>query len=215
METIMRFNSYSTDVELLTQDDKGLIQEKLIDINECAKELMLVSSIGFDFNALTIDNFNENILYFNRKDNKDYYIIRLPERRIKCTYKNQGYSLIHPNAIFKIKINPTTKQYENIQAFCYKEYKGKSTELYLYPFPNMLSSNRICTGTISTEANDPVQAILNVIEGNYTHDKTSSLKIKDTKQFFKKMQKTFDYRILEKTGMILEDLLKEKIVRSW
>lgn len=211
MQMIMRFNEFSNDVELLTQDgDDGLIQEKLISVQECAKELLSFSKDAFDFDTLTIDNFSENILYFKRVGSYDYYIIRMPERRIKCTYRNKGYSLMHPNTIFKIKINTTTKQYRTIEAYCYKNYKGKQTALYRYPFPNMLSSNKICTGTISTEASEPVEAILNVIEGNYTHDTTSNAEIKQTNKFFEKNKNKFNYAILEKSGLLLESLLNIK-----
>lgn len=207
MEMIMRFNDSSDDVEIITKNESGNILGKLVNIKECANELVKVCSIDFD--NLEINNLDGNLLYFNRKSKTENYIIRFPERKIKCTYDSKGYSIIHPNTIFKLEVDSASKRYQNIQAYCYKEYKGIKTELYLYPFPNMLGSNSICTGTISRDATDPMIAILNVIEGNYTHSTTACKKYKKTLDFFKAIKKEFPYDVLEKNGMSLGALIKK------
>ncbi len=208
MEMVMKFNSSSDDVEVVSSNKNGKIVGKLIGIKDVVRELVKVCHV--DYEDLIIDNFDENILYFSRAGYSEIYIIKLPERKIKCTFKNKGYSIIHPNSIFMLDINPTTKTYRSMKAYCYKEYKGKNTELYRYPFPNMLGSNAICTGTISNDATDPMKAIMNVIEGNYTHESTSTGKIKKTVNFFQAIKNEFKYDILEKTGMSLNELLKNK-----
>lgn len=202
----MRFSDTSEDVEILSQMDNGAIQEKLINVRDCAREFIKITSIDYDL--LEIDNFDLNVLFYSRGTANEKYVIRLPERRIKCTYERKGYSVIHPESIFILDINIANKIYNSIKVFCIKEYKGKKTELYRYPFPNMLGANAICTGTISRDASDPMLAILNVIECNYTHAHTSNSKIKKTVDFFKAIKKSFPYEILENSGMTLESAIK-------
>lgn len=207
MEMIMRFSDSSEDVEVLSQLDNGAIEEKIINVKDCAKELLRCSSVEYDL--MEINNLDGHVLHYSRTSESERYVIKLPERKIKCTYNGKGYSLVHPTSIFSIDINIKEKLYTRINAFCIKEYKGAKTKLYRYPFPNMLGSNSICTGTISREAADPVEAIMNVIEGNYTHDRTSC-KIKGTKEFFQVIKKEFPYDILEDTGITLESFIKTK-----
>jgi len=207
MEMVMRFSDSSEDVEVLSQLDNGAIEEKIINVKDCAKELLRCSSVEYDL--MEINNLDGHVLHYSRTSEIERYVIKLSERKIKCTYKGKGYSLVHPTSIFSIDINIKEKVYTRINAFCIKEYKGAKTKLYRYPFPNMLGSNSICTGTISREAADPVEAIMNVIEGNYTHDSTSC-KIKETKEFFQAIKKEFPYDILEDTGITLESFIKTK-----
>lgn len=204
MEMVMRFSDSSEDVEVLSQLDNGAIEEKLINVKDCAKELLRCSSIEYDL--MEINNLDGHVLHYSRRSETERYVIKMPERRIKCTYKGKGYSLVHPTSIFSIDINIKEKVYTRMNAFCIKKYEGGKTILYRYPFPNMLGSNSICTGTISREAADPVEAIMNVIEGNYTHDRTSC-KITSTKEFFQAIKKAFPYDILENTGMTLESFI--------
>lgn len=207
MEMVMRFSDSSEDVEVLSQLDNGAIEEKIINVKDCAKELLRCSSVEYDL--MEINNLDGHVLHYSRTSESERYVIKLPERKIKCTYKGKGYSLVHPTSIFSIDINIKEKVYTRINAFCIKKYEGAKTKLYRYPFPNMLGSNSICTGTISREAADPVEAIMNVIEGNYTHDMTSC-KIKGTKEFFQTIKKEFPYDILEDTGITLESFIKTK-----
>lgn len=206
MEMVLKFTSESDDVEVVSKNRKGNIIGKFINAKDCIRELIKICDV--DYTDLVIDNVNQNVLYFERANNCEYYVINLPERKIKCTYKNKAYTLVHPNTIFVLNIESKRKIYTKMQAFCYKEYKGKDTALFRYPFPNMLGSDSICTGTISNDATDPIEAILNVIEGNYTHNFTSNNKIKDTANFFKAMKKEFQYDILEPNGITLETIIK-------
>ena len=48
MEMIMRFNDSSDDVEIITKNESGNILGKLVNIKECANELVKVCSIDFD-----------------------------------------------------------------------------------------------------------------------------------------------------------------------
>ncbi len=208
MEAILRFNSKSNEVEMAIQDNNDNITEKIVNINDVIKELQQVVVIKQP--PIRIDNFDNGLISFIKSQEKEHYIYRFDERKIKCTFDGKGYSINHPNAIFVIDVEKN--RFTKINSYCFKEWKGKNTKLFKYPFPNKLNGNTMCTGTVSREFKTPLETIMNVVEANYTHAHSEFVvkEFKDTKVLFKYLSKNpFPYDVLNSLGYSLGKILEE------
>lgn len=137
-------------------------------------------------------------------------IIKQDEHKRIVTYKNKSYKISFPNAIYfvyhdDIKIN-------GIDAYCYIDFKGAKTKLYKYPFPNMLTGNRICLGSAPKELTDRnyIEALENIIFTQYTHANVDNIKsFKDTDLYFTYLEKNeFPYDLLIPIKNTLQGVIK-------
>ncbi len=182
---ILKVCDATQDVEVLYQEENRQVIEKTVNIQQAIKELNAM--LGYEY-QYELDFTDGKYLYVKETENNAYYVYLMEEQKIKCTYEDKGYSLSHPNSIFIVKVNKLTKQFTRIQAYCFKEFEGRNTKLFDYPFPNMLSNNKICTGTVRNAFVDVKQTIMDVLEANYTHDETHFLN-----HAFKKTKVAFEY----------------------
>lgn len=166
---VLKVCDASQDVEVLYQEENRPIIEKIVNIQEAIKELNAM--LGYE-HQYELDFTDGKYLYVKETEKEAYYVYLMEEQKIKCTYQDKGYSLSHPNSIFIVKVNKFTKRFKSISAYCYKVFEGRNTKLFDYPFPNMLSDNRICTGTVRNAFVDAKQTIMDVLEANYTHEET-------------------------------------------
>lgn len=136
-------------------------------------------------------------------------VINQPEHKRIVTYMSKAYNINFPNAIYimSYKLNKISA----IEAYCYREFNGKDTEMFKYAMPNMLTGSRICTGTAPKDiANDDyVQALEKVIFTQYTHAHTDNIKsFKDTKTYFEYLSKNaFPYDLLIGINKKLKDIV--------
>ncbi len=180
---VLKVCDASQDVEVLYQEENRPVIEKVVNIQQAIKELNAM--LGYE-QQYELDFTDGKYLYVKETERKAYYVYLMEEQKIKCTYDDKGYSLSHPNSIFIIIVNKLTKNFTSISAYCFKEFEGRNTILFEYPFPNMLAGNRVCTGTVRNAFVDAKQTIMDVLEANYTHSETHFLNhsFKNTKVAF-------------------------------
>lgn len=142
--------------------------------------------------------------------NNHCIVMKQPEHKRIVTYNKKAYSINFPNSIYIIC--HSSHKITQIEAFCYKEYRGLETELMQYAMPNMLYGNTICMGSAPRDI-DPLkyaEALERIIFTQYTHSQFSGVKsFKDTKTYFEYLEKNeYPYHLLMPLNMILSDILK-------
>lgn len=214
-QIIIRILDTSEEIEIYHEEDSKAIFEKIInreDLIVALSNALLPNKKIHKVEVDLIDEYDENTFYIELAESNKLIYYKFEERKIKCQYQGKGYSIIHPNTIFIIKVNDG--RVYSIKAFCYKQFTGKSTELFKYPFANMLGQNSMCLGTIDNSYTTPLKAILTAIEANYTHDLTgfNDKELKDTKTMFEYLSKNqFPYNLLQTNYRTLAELLDKKI----
>lgn len=215
-QTIIRIIQGSNDAEVMVVDDDK-IYEKIISVNKIAnsfRELVVDTSKPKNINIL--DLHKQNIIHLIEFQNSTEYYVYFPERKIKCTYQNVGYSFVHPNSLFIIKVRDD--KITTIDAYALKTFDNEnptSTQLFKYPMPNQLSGASMCLGTVDHTFTNCNDVILRVIEANYTHGSASynfkmgkSLHKEEVYEEFQR-RKNFDYSGLIPIGLTIEDLIKK------
>ncbi len=207
-QAILRFVNTSDDVECYVSNE-GLEYEKIISkdtlIEALTKELLNkpVEETKIDM----LGEYDRNCLYIAYSEHHKKIIYNFTERKIKCQFDKKGYNINHPNSI--MVINEDDGSVSSIEAYCYKEFKGKSTKLYKYPFANMLGANSMCLGTTDKNYTTPLKAILTAVEANYTHHYTgfTDKKFHSTKNLFEYLKKhKFPYGKLMPLNKEIKDL---------
>ena len=210
----MRILDSSEDVEIYQEEDSKIVFEKILskdDLTEALQNAILPSkqkSTKIDL----IDEYDCNTLYIEESRNQKTIYYNFKEQMIKCQYEEKGYNIHHPNSIFIVYVDEN--QLRTIKAFCYKNYKGKDTQLFKYPFANMLGQDSMCLGTIDHTYTNPLTTILNAIEANYTHSYTSFdyEGLEKTKDMFEYLSNNpFPYHHLKKSKCCLGDIIDKKV----
>ncbi len=180
---ILKVCDTSLHAEVLYQEENKPIIEKIVNIQQAIKELNFM--LGYE-QQYELDFMDTRYLYVKETENTGYYVYLMDEQKIKCTFEGKGYSLSHPNSIFIIRVDKNSKRFTSISVYCFKKFEGRNTELFTYPFPNMLVGNKICTGTVKNVFVDAKQVIMDVLESNYTHSDTNFIHhpLKSTKKAF-------------------------------
>lgn len=140
---------------------------------------------------------------------KDVIVINQEEHKSYVTYNKKAYKVNFPNSIYIMSLQGKNR-INNIEAYSYKEYKGKDTELFKYPMPNMLTGASICIGTAprEVEGNDFVRALERIIFTQYTHARVDDIKsFQSTEKYFTYIQdNAFPYDLLIPSGKKLFEL---------
>lgn len=130
--------------------------------------------------------------------NKNRVMIKQSERKRIVTYEDKAFHIHFPNSVYIMYFDE--KKISNIEAYTYLAWNEESTQLYAYPFPNMLSGNRVCIGSAPREIQDQnyVHALENVIFTRYSHRTVDNIKsFKDTIKYFEYLEKNdFPYELL-------------------
>lgn len=209
-QIIIRITEGVYDAEVLLIND-DLTIEKVIPTKQVYE---LFKTVGHEYkDNKRIDIFElhkQNILSIKELGAITKYYVLFLERNIKCTYRGTGYSITHPNSIFVLYVSDN--KVRNAEVFAIKEFKGIDTELFLYPLPNQLSGHSMCLGTVEKEFINCENAILNIIESNYTHE-NGSFKLEKKKtgdELFKWLSslEAFPYHTLIPVGKKLENILE-------
>lgn len=140
---------------------------------------------------------------------KEIIVINQEEHERYVTYDSKAYKVHFPNSIYIMSIQGKNR-IKNIEAYSYKEYKGKNTELFKYPMPNMLTGASICIGTAprEVEGNDFIRALERIIFTQYTHARVDDIKsFQSTEKYFTYIQdNAFPYDLLIPSGKKLFEL---------
>lgn len=160
-------------VEILYSDGK-YDYSKFISIEEYFS--LLKKSVEFNVkDFFSLDLFDNGIIYYFKIGKSVIYYYDFKECDLYPTMHGKRFKLHHPNTIFKIVISG--EYVDSIQAYKYKVFQGRKTELFKYCLPNMLGENKLCLGTIDHHFNNDVkELLLRFLEGNYTH---GELKVND------------------------------------
>lgn len=206
-QLISRIIANKNTVELLTSEgSKEYFKE--IDINEYFN---IIKSHCTSFKN-GLNRKKDVILFSNDLIGAGQYckVIKQQEHKRIVTYKNKSYKISFPNAIYFLYHDE--KKVNNIDAYCYIDFKGEKTKLYKYPFPNMLSGNHICMGSAPKEIEyyNYIKALENIIFTQYTHTHVDNIKsFKDTVTYFEYLEKNeFPYELLISLNKNLTGVLK-------
>lgn len=196
---------------LLVKDN--LPMEKVIPTAEIYK---LFKSVGHEYKdnkGINIfDLYKQNIICIKELGESTKYYVLFPQRKIKCTFKGTGYSILHPNSIFALYVD--AEKVTKAEAYAIKEFRDKDTELFMYPLPNQLSGHSMCLGTVERSFINCEKSILNIVEANYTHE-NGRFKFEDDKKAGKKLfewlstLESFPNDLLISAAKKLEDILEE------
>lgn len=142
--------------------------------------------------------------------NENCIVTKQPEHKRIVIYKGKAYEINFPNSIYMICHEKSKIQ--EIEAYCYIEYKGADTMLYKYAMPNMLRGNRICMGSAPKNI-DPrkyQEALERVIFTQYTHDWVGDVKsFKSTKDYFEYLENNrFPYDLLVPLNYTLKQTIR-------
>lgn len=207
-QLIMRINDLNSDAEVLEYDN--------------ARKREYFSAIQIEDLIEKLETFAENRNKRNRKKDIVLYsdqiigigdncvaIMQKEHKRI-VTYEGKAYDISFPNSMYIMTYK--SDNVDNIYAYCFKEFKGKDTELYKYAMPNMLTENRICMGTAprKIEKKDYVKALEKIIFTQYTHAHTDNVKsFKETKKYFEYLSENeFPYDLLISAKVTLNKVIK-------
>lgn len=211
-QLIIRVIEGILDAEILLVKD-NLTIEKEIPVTDIYK---LFKNLGHEYkdnkSINVFELYKQNIICIKELGELTKYYVLFSQRKIKCTYKGKGYSIIHPNSIFVLYVD--AEKVTKAEAYAIKEFQDKGTELFMYPLPNQLSGHFMCLGTVEREFINCEKSILNIVEANYTHE-NGRFKFEDDKKAGKKLFKwlasleTFPNDLLISAAKKLEDILEE------
>lgn len=208
-EMIIRISETKNDVDVLTVNSKkqeifsSLSKEKFMDI--LTSEFVINDESNLHKSMTFCD---DRIIAFNGNE----ILIKQDDHKRVVLYNNKAYKISFPNSLYLLCHSGDKIVY--ICAYCFKEYKGLQTDLYRYPMPNMLHSNRICMGSADTriQNKDFFQALENVIYAEYTHNTFSDLKsFKNTEEYFNYLtENEFPYNYLIPLNINLANIIYGK-----
>lgn len=206
-QLISRIIANKNTVELLTsEENKEFFKE--IELKEYLETIKCFCS-SFE----TYNNKKSDVILFNNNFigvGQFCKIIKQDEHKRIVTYKNKSYKISFPKSIYFLYHDE--KKVNGIDAYCYLIYDGPKTRLYKYPFPNMLTGNRICMGSAPKElnGNNYLEALENIIFTQYTHAHVENIKsFKDTITYFKYLENNeFPYDLLIPLKNTLQGVIK-------
>lgn len=210
-QIIVRMAQHSDEAEIYIEEKDGLVLEKVVS-NE--NVLSVLKELGFKPKAKSVNvdimqMYSKNIIYYKDYGLFQVYYVNFTERRVKCTHHDKGYNTNHPNTIFKLTVKDD--KVTTVFAWAYKEFNGLNTELYCYPSANMLGVTSLCLGTVNKTFDDPITAIMNGLEANYTADRVSNINFKSTTEYFTYIsENSFPYQKLKHFGKILDDVVSKE-----
>lgn len=206
-DLIVRIHSDSYDVEVAKRDAQGNMQFKTISLDQFEK---IIRKYTENNDPKNIKLCTEEIIGYG--DN--CVLIKQEERKRVIMYTNhqetKAYNISFPNALYIVHY--IDDSIRNIEMYSYKKYKGKNTELYEYPMPNELTSNKLCIGSAPRTIinGDIVKALETIIFTPYSHRTFSSVKgFSDSEKWFEYLSKNkFPYKLLKSLNRKLESVLK-------
>lgn len=201
---IIRIDSKSNDAEILNTDDKREIFKSISLSELCCILKKFVNSSKTKFEKPVV--INENIIAYS----DDCVVIKQQEHERIILYDKKSYKIKFPHSIYFIYF--IEDRIQDIKAYSYKKFNGIETDLYKYPFPNMLSGNRICIGSADKTIKNKnyIKALENVIYATYTHDRMNNeiSGFTSTKIYFDYLvKKDFPYKQLISLNLKLKDLV--------
>ena len=113
-----------------------------------------------------------------------------PKHRRYVTFENKSYHIEFPDCLYVIYHDALS--ISSIEAYACKKWEGLRTDLFEYPFPNMLSQNKICIGSADKHIQDGniVAALENIIFTQYSHSSFNGIKgFKNTRDWFEYLEK--------------------------
>ena len=168
-EMIARFNSTKEDVDLLIGNDDEQIW-KSIAVEKFYK--LLGQYLPKDAKNKKPRMIDSQII----ATGPNCTVIRQPDHKRIVTYGHKAYRINFPNAVYFVSHSET--KISNIDVYTYIKWNGVNTTLYRMPMPNMTSSERMCIGTADRKIRkgNIIQALENVLDAEYTHDRVDNLK---------------------------------------
>lgn len=211
-QVITRYIEGSTDAEVLLVKDNSNI-EKIMPIKELYK---VFNQLSYEYKEDQVsinifELFKQGVFYYKQSEDRTTYYCHFDERKIKCTFREVGYNIRHPQSIFIISVKED--YVASVKAYVIKEWKGIDSELFLYPMPNQLSGSSMCLGTVDKTFNNCNESILNVIEANYTHENgrfNNKLKVQGAKLFeYLQSCDVFPYEAVIEVGKTIGNIIDE------
>lgn len=141
---------------------------KLIELLQSIRQQNLKDSVVSEIDF--IENF-KNVIHMFEKTNSKIYISVYHERIIRTFYNGRLYKVIHPNTIAVTTVSQD--RISEISLFPFNCYRGFETRVFMNPYPNTYSSNKVCIGSLDREFKGNLEAaITGIVEGTYTHSNT-------------------------------------------
>lgn len=204
---IIRVTEGDTDAELLQV--------------EAGREIFKRISLRGLLNVLaTVDNQETSIDIELLKDNDiiayapPFYLFYQEDMERYVTYAGRGYKIKFPKCVYLLKVSKRNDRVSYIEAYAIKEYMGEKTELFTYPYPNMLTQNRICIGSAITDIKDNCyhDALETILTTEYSHATFDGINgFKNTIDWFEYLEKNdFPYDLMKPLNRQLSSILHKK-----
>lgn len=207
---IFRVDDNVSDVEILEYDKVSNKEYfSVIEIRDLIERLdtyadRMISSDGIIKNNIIL--MDDQIIGVG----KNCVVIKQDEHKRIVTLQGTAYKISFPNSLYIVSFKDDLVT--SIHAYCYKDYSGKTTRLYQYAMPNMLTSNRICMGSApkKIESKDYVKTLEKIIFTQYTHMNVDNIKsFKRTDEYFRYLSKhEFPYDLLIDANTTLGKVIK-------
>lgn len=197
-QMVIRITAAKEDAEVLVKDGERQIW-KSVDLKAIREKLdkYVCQTSGKPGKPKLVDRriiaMNERVL-----------IYRENEKRRMVFYGGKSYEINYPAAVYVVE--HTSTQVTEIKCFTYFGWKGMKTNLYLFPMPNMTSSERMCMGTADRSIidGDVIGAVERIVDAEYTHDHVDNVRKKTS---------TIKWLKMLGTGHVTSKLLKKPVRR--
>lgn len=204
-QLIIRLNSQKKDVEILRNEGSSDFF-KVMD----KKELIRLLGDVYKDKSKRIPYYTDGLVGIG----DSVVAIKQEKHKKYVSYDGKSYRIEFPSCLYITRHN--NKSILSVEAYAYKKWIGTETELFIYPFPNMLSGNRICMGSADTNIydNDIKKTLENVIFTQYTHSVVTGIQgFKNTVEYFGYLEENpFPDHLLMKANKHVRDLFQSELM---
>lgn len=204
-QLIIRLNSQKKDVEILRNEGSSDFF-KVMD----KKELIRLLGDVYKDKSKRIPYYTDGFVGIG----DSVVAIKQEKHKKYVSYDGKSYRIEFPSCLCITRHN--NKSILSVEAYAYKKWIGMETELFIYPFPNMLSGNRICMGSADTRIyeNDIKKTLENIIFTQYTHSTVTGIKGFDsTIKYFEYLEKNpFPEHLLMTSKQRVGDLFLSELM---
>lgn len=197
-QMVVRISSGREDAEILIKDGRKQIW-KSVDLKKLRERIDKYINRG-DIAHKRPKLLDPRILAMNDTT----LIYRETEKRRMVFYGGKPYEINFPAVLYVVGHNET--RVDEIKCYTYFGWRGLKTQLYLFPMPNMTSSERMCMGSADKTIIDGnvIDAVERIVDAEYTHDHVDNVR---------KSTSTVKWLRMLKTEHVTADLLKKPVCR--
>ena len=168
-QVICRITTKSPDAEVLIKDGEKQLW-KSVKIEDLIKTLDKYSSGSKKGQKLRL--LDPRIIARNDCS----LLFKEPEHRRRVFYSGTSFEINFPPCLYFVRF--TSRRIMDIDCYTFFEWDDANTDLYLFPMPNMTSSERMCIGTADRTivSGKVIEAVERIVDAEYTHDHVDNLK---------------------------------------